>query len=275
MYGTTPTNTNKPHLPTRRLPPKTTPKKWKKHLSTYHLIRKTIYIVKTTPNWRSHPIIGELNTHTYTTIPLPPSQDQDHHGWIKRLADLAKTANADARKITTKFTQDCIKKAISKYRQLYEKNPKKINKKIFKNQEIPPLDCIMDRNNKILTNPVDIANEIHLQQSLNNRPTIPTCYFQPEHPLYCTCGVRQYPRHDLDGFVIDKRGNPQTPLHEYLNHETYDICLKHLANNKTPGPDKIPNVILKNMPESFHNYYSCSSPTATNKNKYQHHGKSV
>ena len=30
------------------------------------------------------------------------------------------------------------------------------------------------------------------------------------------------------------------------------MCLKHLANNKTPRPDKIPNSILKNMPTSFH-----------------------
>ena len=27
---------------------------------------------------------------------------------------------------------------------------------------------------------------------------------------------------------------------------------KNLANNKAPGPDKIPNIILKNMPENFH-----------------------
>jgi len=58
--------------------------------------------------------------------------------------------------------------------------------------------------------------------------------------------------HDLDGFVIDKRGTPQTPLHKYFDQETYDLCLKHLSNNKAPGLDKIPNSILKNMPESFH-----------------------
>ena len=50
-----------------------------------------------------------------------------------------------------------------------------------------------------------------------------------------------------------QKKNPQTPLYEYLNTETYDLCLKNLANNKTPGPDKIPNIILKNMPECFHN----------------------
>ena len=85
---------------------------------------------------------------------------------------------------------------------------KKINNKVFKNQDTPPLDCIRDRNNNILTSPKDIANEIHIQQSISNRPTVPTCYYQPEHTYNCTCGVKQYPRHDLDGFIIDTRGDP-------------------------------------------------------------------
>jgi len=179
--------------------------------------------------------------------------NQTPQEWIKRLAELAKTANVQARKITTQYTQNCIKKAISKYRQLYEKSPKRINKKVFKNLQTPPLDCIMDRQNTLLTNPEDIATEIHIQQSIINRPTIPTCYHLPEHPPHCTCAVRQYPWHNLDGFILDKRGTPETPLHQYLNKETYDVCLKHLANNKAPGPNAIPNIILKNMPQCFHN----------------------
>ena len=167
--------------------------KWKKHLSTYHLIRKAIYITKNTPNWQTHPIIDTLNTHTHTIIPPPPTQESDQQAWLKTLAEIAKNAAVQARKITTQYTQNCIKKAISKYRQLYEKSPKKINKRVFKQQEIPPLDCIMDRNNNILTNPEDIANEIYAQQSISNRPTVPTCHFQPEQPINCTCGVRQYP----------------------------------------------------------------------------------
>ena len=107
-------------------------------------------------------------------------------------------------------------------------------------------------NNSILTNPTDIANEIHIQQTISNSPTVPTCYHQSEHFSKCTCGVRQYPWHDIGGLVIEKRSNPQTPIHEYFDQETYDRCLQNLANNKAPGPDKIPNIILKNMPENFH-----------------------
>ena len=114
------------------------------------------------------------------------------------------------------------------------------------------MDSIIDRQNNILTSPEDIALEIHTQQSISNRPTVPTCQYQNTHPIHCTCGVQQYPWHDLDGYTIDKRGEPQTPLHTYFDQETYDFCLKNLSNNKAPGPDKISNSILKNMPARFH-----------------------
>ena len=131
----------------------------------------------------------------------------------------------------------------------------------------------MDRHNNILTNPEDIANEIHIQQSISNRPTVPPCYFQPEHPPQCTCGVRQYPWHDLDGFVLEKQGNPHIPLHKYFSKEIFEICLKHLSNNKTPGPVKIPNSILKNMPENFEDLLFLFLLIVTNKNKFPPHGK--
>ena len=202
--------------------------------------------------WKTHPIIEQLIKHKHANIPPLPNHEPLQQEWPTTIASIAKTTNTLARTITTKYTRDCIRKTISKYRQLYEQNPKKIHKKVFNNQETPPLDCITDIYNNILTNPLDIANEIHIQQSSSNSPTVPTCNQQPEHITNCICGVRQYPWHDLEGLVLDKRGDPQTPLHTYFDRATYDICLKNLANNKAPGPDKIPNTILKNMPEDFH-----------------------
>ena len=46
---------------------------------------------------------------------------------------------------------------------MYEKNPQKINRKVFKNIETSSLDSIIDRQNNILTNPEDIAWEIYTQ----------------------------------------------------------------------------------------------------------------
>lgn len=147
----------------------------------------------------------------------PPEPHVPHTEWIDLIYELAKNANKQARKITIKYTRQCVKKALSKYKQLYDKSPKKINRKVFKNNETSPLDCLTDRHNNILTSLDDIANEIHIQQSISNRPTVPTCHFQPDHPQECTCAVRQYPWHDLDGFIIDKRGEPHIPLYNYLD----------------------------------------------------------
>ena len=152
----------------RGLLPRKLQKLWKKYIKTYHLIRKAIYITNNTINWHNHSIMYELNSHTHINIPPPSNDDLLKNDWIKELATLAKTTNIQARKITTKYTKECIKKSISKYRQLYKISSKKINRKVFKKFETPPLDCIIDRNNNILTSPKDIANEIHIQQSINN-----------------------------------------------------------------------------------------------------------
>ena len=58
--------------------------------------------------------------------------------------------------------------------------------------------------------------------------------------------------HDLNEYTIEKRGDALFPLYTYLDQETYDICIKNLADGKIPGPDKIPNFILKNMPSKVH-----------------------
>jgi hypothetical protein len=100
--------------------------------------------------------------------------------------------------------------------------------------------------------PYDIATEIHRQQSFINRPTIPTCLYQPDYYINCTCDVRQYPWHDLVGFTIEQRGQSTIPLHTYFSQKTYDLSIKHLSTRKVPGPDQIPNAILKQMPPKFH-----------------------
>ena len=227
-------------------------KEWNKHHATYHLIIKTIYIAKNNPQWKTHSILNKICSHQYVQIPHPPVTDSIPNEWIDFIATIAKIANKEARKITTKYTIDCIRQVVSKYRQLYEKSPKKVNRKVFKNSETSPLDFIIDRQNNILTSLQDIAQEIHIQQSISNRPTVPTCHHQTTHHLQCTCSVKQYPWHDLDGFTIDHCGEPQIPLYTYFDQETYDLSLKNLGNNKAPGIDKIPNSIQKNMPPRFH-----------------------
>jgi hypothetical protein len=235
--------------------PRKLQKQWKKELSTYHTIRKAIKTITQNTNWRNHPAITNLQNHHLAEIPNPPNDPILINDWIKTLGTIGKTAKKNARDIITKQTSINCKKAISKYRNTLNLQPKRIHKVIFKNMENTTLDSIQDRQGNILTNPKDIAEEIYIQQSILNQPTIPTIqgHHQPNHDLECVCSVRQYPWHDLDGFILEKRGNTNASIANTFNKNTYDLCLKNLGNNKAPGPDNIPNAILKNMPIQFHN----------------------
>jgi hypothetical protein len=52
--------------------------------------------------------------------------------------------------------------------------------------------------------------------------------------------------------VLEKQGDIHASISNTFDRATYDLCLKNLGNNKAPGPDNIPNSILKNMPNQFH-----------------------
>jgi hypothetical protein len=87
--------------------------------------QKTIYIAQHDPLWQTHPILNDIRNHQHTIIPPPPITTAPPTEWINTIATIAKDANKEARKITTKYTKDCILKGVSKYRQMYEKKPKK------------------------------------------------------------------------------------------------------------------------------------------------------
>jgi outer membrane phospholipase A len=113
--------------------------------------------------------------------------------WIKTLGTIGKTTKKNARDIITKQTTTNCKKEISKYGNTLNLQPKRIHKVIFKNTDNTTLDSLKDRQENILTNPEDIADEIYIQQSILNQLAIPTYHHQPTHNQKCVCGVRQYP----------------------------------------------------------------------------------
>jgi hypothetical protein len=209
-------------------------KLWKKELSTYHIIRKAIKISIQDTNWRTHPLITSLQNHLHATIPHPPNDPILINEWIKTLGTIGKTAKKNVRNIITKQTTTNCKKEIAKYRNTLNLQPKRIHKVIFKNIDNTTLDSIKERQGNILTNPEDIVEEIYIQQSILNQPAIPTCHHQPTHNRECVCSVRQYPWHDLNRFVLEKRGDIHASIANTFDRITYDLCLKYLGNNKAP-----------------------------------------
>ena len=58
----------------------------------------------------------------------------------------------------------------------------------------------------------------------------------------------KYPWHSLQGIILEKRGNPNTHISKQFTREVYDCCIKRLTKGKAPGPDNIPNDIIKALP---------------------------
>ena len=53
--------------------------------------------------------------------------------------------------------------------------------------------------------------------------------------------------------ILEKRGHPNTQISNKFTREVYDACIKRLTRGKAPGPDNIPNDIIKALPSQWHN----------------------
>ena len=66
------------------------------------------------------------------------------------------------------------------------------------------------------------------------------------------CAIRKYPWHIQDGIILEKRGPQGTQITTQFTRTTYDKCVKRLTKGKAPGPDNIPNDIIKSLPPQCH-----------------------
>jgi hypothetical protein len=69
------------------------------------------------------------------------------------------------------------------------------------------------------------------KQTNNSKPTANLCYQQPNENSMYTLAVIQYPWHNIDGYILEKRGIPKIPSHKYFTKEVYDLSKKHLCNS--------------------------------------------
>ena len=233
--------------------PRTQQKKWKRQLKIHHTIRKAIRATCQYPYTclSNNPDITTLQTTQIPNIPPLPNNPAELHAWIEEIAKIGKNAKTEAHKIITKQTSINCKIAITKYRALLNAKPKTIHKKIFNPTNNNSLDCLQNRLGQILTKPQDIANEIYQTQQLSFQRQAPLYDDVTDHHDTCTCAVRKYPWHTQQGFILEKRGHPNAHISKQFTREIYDSCLKRLTKGKAPGPDNIPNDILKILPPQW------------------------
>jgi hypothetical protein len=238
----------------RRFLPRQQQKIWKSHFKTHHNIRKAIHVACHYPHTQlqNHPDIITLLSPLNIYIPPLPTNHTEQVQWIETLANIGKTSKNEAYKITAKRAMLNIKTAIKKYRTLLNTKPKSIHKNIFQPTTENSLDCIQNPNRTILTNPSDIAHEIYRTQQSSFQRQAPTCEDSIDHPDTCMCAIRKYPWHTQDGIILEKRGPQGTQITTQFTRTTYDKCVKRLTKGKAPGPDNIPNDIIKILPPQCH-----------------------
>jgi hypothetical protein len=66
-----------------------------------------------------------------------------------------------------------------------------------------------------------------------------------------------------DNFTIEPRGDPSLTLAVMITHDIFDKTIHSLGTGKAPGPDGIPNEIIKYLPPAPPSFLSSpSSPTS-------------
>ena len=235
--------------------PRTQQKKWKYQLKIYHNTRKAIRAACHNPHNLLHnnPNINNIQLIQTPNIPPLPFHPMDIHTWIEQLANIAKNAKKEAHKIITKQTGLNCKKTITKYRTLLNIKPKIIHKKIFNPTTTSTLDCLQNPIGQIITKSEEIARKIYITQQKSFQRQAPLCDDITDHPSTCLCAVRKYPWHLHQGIILEKKGNSNTQISNHFTREVYDCCIKRLTKGKTPGPDNIPNDIIKALPTPWQN----------------------
>ena len=140
---------------------------------------------------------------------------------------MEKTAQQNARTIIPKHSRKNAQKAIAKFQKLITTKPKQGNKAIFKKSDNPPLDSLLDSNNNIITHPTDIADEIFIQQSATNAPTMKTCIHQPQH--HATCApVKSYNTPSM--ILMDSFSKTEVTLIPQYHHYSPTIFMIYVLN---------------------------------------------
>jgi hypothetical protein len=88
------------------------------------------------------------------------------------------------------------------------------------------------------TSPTAVLEAVHTYFTTElNRATPPDLPAPPwEHP------------DNPDNFTIESRGDPSLTFSDMITRDTFDKTLNSLGTGKAPGPDGIPNEILKFLP---------------------------
>jgi hypothetical protein len=138
-----------------------------------------------------------------------------------------------------------LKKIKTRANTAYDANPKSSHRRLkIKSGLLPATNAtstlhrISKPDKTTATSPSAVLEAVHSHFTTElNRATPPDLPVPPwEHP------------DNPDNYTIESRGDPSLTLADMITRDTFDKTINSLGIGKAPGPDGIPNEILKFLP---------------------------
>ena len=207
--------------------------------------------------------LNKLPEQQRNSFPLPPRQN-DRQCWQEYEEVCLKARKAAAKrkdKITKELKWQSGAAARQHIQQQYPTKQKQMNKQFFgeatdKKQQT----CVLDTETRRMLNDPDAVLE-YVQSSFQEQAK-PASGCAKTKDFTPNDGNRKYPwKHgaysSIDPFTLETAAGKQEFGSISLLEHVQDPCifqekLRHLENGKAPGPDGIPNELLKHLPEGVH-----------------------
>ena len=173
-----------------------------------------------------------------------PSYKRADEGELETLArERLSRAKKGVRKILETHDKDRRVRRTRHFRYMLETNPKKAHRYIFESGEQKPLDHV-----KLSTGEVSVDPERVIQE-------VERVYGERQKPVVDPQDARRFPwdaGRATGDTLIRSSGGGTDKISERYNKHVFKDCMSRLPGWKAPGPDGVPNEVIKMMPQNFH-----------------------
>ncbi len=198
----------------------------------------------------------ELDQIEIPIVSVDPNAGETESEWPARLQQARVTCSKGIRTIRARIEKKQRERAAAALQRMVDKRPKVAHTVIMGNESKVTIRAAQHPEKGMVTGTDDILdafaqNSRKITTSACGKTGEYQCDGAPRFPRY-----KGHPEEAVDAFELrNLREDPQFPsqLASNLNIETYDQAVKQLKNGKAPGPEGIPNELLKHLPEDIHN----------------------
>ena len=196
-------------------------------------------------------------------FPKPPADTEKNSWkeWEQECGKARKTAQKTKQKKTKKLKQESSNAVRQRIQKQYPIKQKQMNKQIFGNlEDRKQLTTVLNKETgKMVTDPVEVTT--YVQDSFQKQAR-PASGLPKTNDFYPNSSNREYPwkvgaHSNIDPFTLETAAGKQEYGHmSMVDHmrdpNLFSDRIKRLKNGKSPGPDGIPNELLKHLPEGIH-----------------------